>query len=234
MNKMKTIRKALCILLIFVITACAQKEKEVIDVYSRYENIEEYSNYLEKVNDDNLLTYIFTEGDNGLYYLYLENNNKYFSRTYLNVYLDEDGKNEAYISDRNYLIRPNDYLNVIELYLDSEPSYYALDQSENFKLKYEEKLNYDFFYEDYLDKGAICILYDGKLNDDVALRILKKEYVIGVLTDYFFNNIFIFEKTDDNEFPEIVDSLYQGYLDFENKEIQLYKNNELIIEDIMK
>ena len=66
MNKMKTIRKALCILLIFFITACAQKEKEVIDVYSRYENIEEYSNYLEKVNDDNLLTYIFTEGDNGL------------------------------------------------------------------------------------------------------------------------------------------------------------------------
>ena len=117
----------------------------------------------------------------------------------------------------------------VEQAFDAEPAYYDLEQPEAYKLTYEESLNYEFYYDSDPEIGYIIdAVYDGTLDEDLALMIAKKEYVIAVLTSLFEENIYIYEngsvEYEENQ-PVLDTAVYTAYLDFSAKTISLYTDN---------
>ena len=200
-----------------------------------YTNYAAYTDYLEKVGDDkaNLNYTYYLDEETGNYKLWLDNDSEqYYSRAYIAVFEAADSNDALLESQGYYLIRPLDYYKFADQPFDVEPVYYDLYEAETYALNYEKDLDYDFYYGQDATYGyAIAAEYFGELNDDVAMRIAKKEYVIAVLTDLFENSIFVFEGgtlvvQDYN--PVFDNAVYRAALDFTAKTVTLYKGNDLI------
>lgn len=224
------ILKVLLVTVLLLLCACTKEEK--IEILSDYDNLDAYTKYLELVEgEDTFLDFYYYEGDNGLA-LYLDNfNNTFFARAYLNLYENNEDEEPYYKSDAYYLVRPYDYLYIGEIENRDDIGYYNLYGYENYKLNYEENLKYDFYYDED-DYGYYTGILIDNVDDDIALRILKKEYVISVLTELYMYDILIFEDDDKydliDNYPNVNDYLYYGVLDFDNKTIELYKGTDLI------
>ncbi|MBR3227760.1 MAG: hypothetical protein IKF68_04360 [Erysipelotrichaceae bacterium] len=251
---MKKLLKVLLVVLIaFSLCACksGKKETETVEpekeaetqpaeiaegdqynIVTSYGNVGAYSKYLTKVGEGNTeldYTYFLNE-DTNTYTLWLDNNSQTnFGRAYINVFDGEFSEEPLYSSKDYYLIRPVDYMKIVEQAFDAEPAYYDLEQPEAYKLTYEESINYEFYYDSDPEIGYIIdAVYDGTLDEDLALRIAKKEYVIAVLTSLFEENIYIYEngsvEYEENQ-PVLDTAVYTAYLDFSAKTISLYTDN---------
>ncbi|MBR3228565.1 MAG: hypothetical protein IKF68_08500 [Erysipelotrichaceae bacterium] len=207
-------------------------EADQFNIVTSYSNVGAYSKYLSKVGEGNSeldYTYYLNE-DTNTYTLWLDNNSQTnFGRAYINVFDGEFSEDPLYSSEDYYLIRPADYMKIVEQAFDAEPAYYDLEYPEAYKLTYEESLNYEYYYDSDQQIGYIIdAVYDGTLDEDLALRIAKKEYVIAVLTSLFEENIYIYEngsvEYEDNQ-PVLDTAIYTAYLDFSAKTISLYTDN---------
>ena len=246
----KLFKVLLVILLALALCACSKKsdpepepeptpaptpDDSGLYIDTSYGNYAAYTDYLVKVGDDkaNLNYTYYLDEETGNYKLWLDNDSEqYFSRAYIAVFEAADSTESLLESSGYYLIRPLDYYKFAEQPFDIEPAYFDLYEAETYELNYEKGLKYDFYYgQDDVYGYAIAVGYDGELNDDVAMRIAKREYVIAVLTDLFENNIFMFNKDNivvQDYNPVFNGAEYRAALDFTARTVSLYKGDELI------
>ena len=211
-----------------------------LDIYTSYATVDAYTKYLERVSDDkaNLnYTYWYDE-ETGNYKLWLDNDSEeYFSRAYIAVYEAADSQDALYDCDEYYLIRPLDYFKFAEQPFDKEPAFYDLWSAETYAFTYEKDLKYDFYYSvDDTYGYVISANYGGELNDDVAMKIAKKEYIIGVLTSLYENSVFIFDNAGfsmDGYDPVLSGATYRANMDFTAKTITLFKGDTQIATEKM-
>ncbi|MBQ2656508.1 MAG: hypothetical protein IJF95_07700 [Erysipelotrichaceae bacterium] len=215
-------------------------DDDSLNIYTSYDNIAAYEKYLERVSDDkaNLNYSYWYDEENGNYKCWLDNDSEeYFSRAYIAVFDSADSQDALFDSQDYYLIRPLDYLKFAEQPFDSEPGYYDLWSAETYALNFEKDLKYEFYYSVDDDYGyVISASYDGELNDDLAMKIAKKEYVIAVLTSLYEDNVFMFNKSDlvlDGYDPILSGASYRAYLDFNAKTITLYKGDSVVGNETM-
>lgn len=209
-----------------------------LEIISSYDNVEAYKEYLRIDEDKECLAFYYYNDEDESYIFELDNeDDKNYSRAILEVY-DEDN-NLLYKSNDYYLIRPNDYYILdSNLTFEKEPYDYVFVDNENYQLIYDEGLDYEYHYNYDNNNYYLGIVFDGKIDDNLALRIAKKEYVIGVLTDYLEPNIYLFNSNSlisirDNK-PSIADSDYFISIDYDNKEIKIYKSGSLIKTETME
>lgn len=228
------------LLLVLSLGACGKGKGEnneedyvVEDIVSEHEDVDNYVKYLKeaKTNEDEDLEYSYYKYEDNSYYLYVDSYSEtLFYRAYLSVYETEDSKEALYEDkDHYYLIRPYDY-NVIYAECNKSPEYYSFDKVEAYTLNYEKDLNYDWYYDEEDDTEYYCmdIVYDGVLTDDLAEKIVKKEYIINVLTDMWEDNYYLLDNNtiefNEDGIPVYSKAQYNALIDYDSRTIQLYKD----------
>ena len=72
------------------------------------------------------------------------------------------------------------------------------------------------------------IVYDGVLTDDLAEKIVKKEYIINVLTDIWEDNYYLLDNNtiefNEDGIPVYSKAQYNALIDYDSRTIQLYKD----------
>lgn len=210
-----------------------EEEYVVEDIKSRHTDVKNYVKYLEAAESNDLedIGYSYYNYEDNKYYLYIDNySDTLFYRAYISLYESEDSTEVLYEDkDYYYLIRPSDYA-VLEATADKTPSFCLLDKSEAYALKYEEDLAYNWYYDKDED-GIYCfdIVYDGTLNDDLVERILKKEYIINVLTDMYEDYFYLLDSNtteyNEEQLPVVANAQYIASIDYEERTIAIYKDS---------